>query len=239
MSIITKMLKKPDGFIDRLYKRCIILIEVFNEISILNDEEEDIKMKISGVAKKGLALVLTMAVAVGGVAIAPSKASAAKKSKSATVKVRTLYAAKCDADSCAWLYGTDSSASAQSIKSYKLTKGKKTTINYTLSKPSKFNGKKVGKVSEAVVFTVDLMDVLKSFKKVNISGVTVKCDGKKAKFKVVQGSFEKNKADSKDNYRISFYNTYGNQGDNSKSVNKASAFKFNKNIQVSFTVTPK
>ena len=195
-------------------------------------------MRISGVAKKGLALVLTMAVAVGGVAIAPSQASAAKK-KSASVKVQTLLAAKCDADGCAWLYGTDSSASAQSIKTVKLTKGKKSTVTISLKKPAKFNGKKVGKISEAVVFTVDLKDILKSFKKVKISGVTVKCDGKKAKFKVVQGSFEKNKADSKDNWRISFYNTYGNQGDNSKSVNKASAFKFNKNIQISFTVTPK
>lgn len=194
-------------------------------------------MRISGVAKKGVALVMTMALAVGAVAVAPSEASAAKK-KSANIKVRTLYAAKTKTESCAWLYGTDNTASAQSIKTVKLTKGKKTKVNITLSKPAKFKGKKVGKIQEAVVFTVDLMDVMKSFKKVKVSGVSVKCDGKKAKFKPVIGSFEKNKADSKDHWRISFYNTYGQNGDNSKSKNKASAFKYNKKVQISFTVKP-
>lgn len=197
-------------------------------------------MRISGVAKKGMALVMTMALAVGAVAVAPSEASAAKKKKSATVKVRTLYAGKTSASPCAWLYGTDNTAARMSIKSVKLTKGKKSTINITLTKPKQFKDgkktKKTGKISEAVVFTVDLVDVLKSFKKVKISNVSVKCDGKKAKFKVVQGSFEKNKADSKNNYRLSLYNTYGQNGDTSKSKNKATAFKFNKKIQVSFKV---
>lgn len=196
-------------------------------------------MRISGVAKKGLALVLTMAVAVGGVAISPSQASAAKKAKSKSITVRTLYAAKCDADGCAWLYGTDSSASAQSSKTVKFTKGKKTSVTVNLSKPAKFNGKKVGKISEAVVFTVDLKDIRKTFKKVNVSNVVVKCDGKKVKCKPVIGSFEENKPDSKDNWRISFFNTYGQNGDNSKKVNKASAFKFNKSVTITFNVTPK
>ena len=194
-------------------------------------------MRISGVAKKGVALVMTMALAVGVVAVAPSEASAAKK-KSASIKVRTLYAAKTKNDSCAWLYGTDSSASAQSSKTVKLTQGKKTKVSITLSKPSKFNGKAVGKIQEAVVFTVDLMSVLKTFKKVKVSGVSVKCDGKKVKCTPAIGSFEKNKADSKDNWRISFYNTYGQNGDNSKSKNKASVFKYNKKLQISFTVKP-
>lgn len=194
-------------------------------------------MRISSVAKKGVALVMTMALAVGAVAVAPSEASAAKK-KSANIKVRTLYAAKTKTESCAWLYGTDNTASAQSIKTVKLTKGKKTNVSITLSKPAKFKGKKVGKIQEAVVFTVDLMDVLKTFKKVKVSGVSVKCDGKKAKCKPAIGSFEKNKKDSKDNWRISFYNTYGQNGDNSKSKNKASAFKYNKKVQISFTVQP-
>lgn len=197
-------------------------------------------MRISGVAKKGIAIVMTMALAVGAVAVAPSEASAAKKKKSANIKVRTLYAAKTKDESCAWLYGTDSSASKQSIKTVKLTKGKKTKIKITLTKPAKFKGKKVGKIQEAVVFTVDLLDVLKSFKKVKVSGVSVKCDGKKAKGKPAIGSFEKNKPDSKNNWRLSFYNSWGNAnyGDNSKSKNKASAFKYNKKVQISFTVKP-
>ena len=194
-------------------------------------------MRISGVAKKGMALVMTMALAVGVVAVAPSEASAAKK-KSANITVRTLYAAKTKDESCAWLYGTDSSASAQSLKTVKLTKGKKTKVSITLSKPAKFNKKNVGQIQEAVVFTVDLKDVLKTFKKVKVSGVTVKCDGKKVKCKPAIGSFEKNKADSKDNWRISFFNTYGQNGDNSKSKNKASAFKYNKKVQINFTVKP-
>lgn len=202
-------------------------------------------MRISGVAKKGLALVLTMAVAVGGVAISPSQASAAKKkAKAKSITVRTLYAAKCDADNCAWLYGEDDGSSSVkpskiSKKSMKFTKGKKTSVTINLSKPAKFNKKKVGKISEAVVFTVDLKDILKSFKKVKVSNVVVKCDGKKVKCKPVIGSFEKNKPDSKDNWRISFFNTYGRNGDNSKDVNKASKFKFKKNVTITFTVTPK
>ncbi len=201
-------------------------------------------MRISGVAKKGLALVLTMAVAVGGVALSPSQASAAKKAKSKSITVRTLYAAKCDADGCAWLYGEDDGSSSVkpskiSEKSVKFTKGKKTSVTVNLSKPAKFNKKKVGNISEAVVFTVDLKDILKSFKSVKVSNVVVKCDGKKVKCKPQIGAFEKNKADSKDNWRISFFNTYGQNGDNSKNVNKATAFKFKKNITVTFTVTPK
>lgn len=195
-------------------------------------------MRISGVAKKGLALVLTMAVAVGGVAIAPSKASA-KKAKTTNVKVRTFYAADCEADGCAWLYGEGEDASAISVKTFKMTKGKKNTVTYTLKKPAKFMNKKVGKVKGTVVFTVDMLDILKTYKSVKVSNVTVKCDGKKVKCKPVIGSFEKNKPDSKDNWRISFYNTYGKNGDNSKNVNKAAAFKFQKSLQISFTVTPK
>lgn len=201
-------------------------------------------MRISGVAKKGLALVLTMAVAVGGVAISPSQASAAKKAKSKSITVRTFYAAKCDADGCAWLYGEDDGSSSVkpskiSEKPVKFTKGKKTSVTVNLSKPAKFNKKKVGKITEAVVFTVDLKDILKSFKSVKVSNVVVKCDGKKVKCKPQIGSFEKNKPDSKDNWRISFFNTYGRNGDNSKNVNKATAFKFNKNVTVTFDVTPK
>lgn len=202
-------------------------------------------MRISGVAKKGLALVLTMAVAVGGVAISPSQASAAKKkAKAKSITVITLLAADCDADGCAWLYGEydgSSSVKPSALKSQtiKLTKGKKTSVTISLPKPAKFNKKKVGKVKEAVVFTVDMKAILKSFKKVKVSNVVVKCDGKKVKCKPVIGSFEKNKPDSKDNWRISFYNKWGRNGDNSKDVNKASKFKFKKNITVTFNVTAK
>lgn len=197
-------------------------------------------MRISGVAKKGVALVMTMALAVGAVAVAPSEASAAKK-KAANVKVRTFYAAKTKDSACAWLYGEGDGAQ-QKIQTVKLTKGKKQKVTVTLTKPKTFKDgsetKKTGKIQEAVVFTVDLLDVMKSFKKVKVSGVTVTADGKKVSCKPVIGAFEKNKADSKDNWRISFYNQYGANGDNSRSKNKASKFKFDKKLQISFTVKP-
>ena len=80
---------------------------------------------------------------------------------------------------------------------------------------------------------------LKSFKKVKCSGITVKADGKKVKVKkVYQGAFEKNKPASKNNWRLSFYNKWGNQGDNSK-TNNAKAFAFKKNLTISFTVVAK
>ena len=84
-----------------------------------------------------------------------------------------------------------------------------------------------------------LVNVLKSFKKVKCSGITVKADGKKVKVKkVYQGAFEKNKPASKNNWRLSFYNKWGNQGDNSK-TNNAKAFAFKKNLTISFTVVAK
>lgn len=80
---------------------------------------------------------------------------------------------------------------------------------------------------------------LAHFKKVKCSGITVKADGKKVKVKkVYQGSFEKNKPASKNNWRLSFYNKWGNQGDNSK-TNNAKAFAFKKKLTISFTVVAK
>ena len=197
-------------------------------------------MRISGVAKKGLALVLTMAVAVGGVAIAPSQASAAKKT-SKSVTVRTYFAGTAKDADCIWVYG-DGTEAPKLEKSVKLTKGKKTKVSITIKKPSTYTvgGKtaKLKKMTGATVLTVDLVDVLASFKSAKCSGIVVKCDGKTVKQKVYQGSFEKNKPTSKNNWRLSFYNKWGNQGDNSKN-NKATAFAFKKNITISFTVTPK
>lgn len=198
-------------------------------------------MRISGVAKKGMALVMTMALAVGAVAVAPSEASAAKK-KSVNVTVQTLFAATTKTSDCAWIYADGSDKNKTSTQTVKLTKGKKTKVTVTLTKPSKFysDGKetKTGKITGATVLTVDLKDVLKSFKKVKVSGLSVTADGKKVKCKLVQGSFEKNKVKSKDNWRVSLWNKWGQNGDNSKTANKASKFKFNKKLQISFTVKP-
>lgn len=199
-------------------------------------------MRISDVAKKGVALVMTMALAVGAVAVAPSEASAAKKKKdvSKNVTVRLMYAADTNADGCSWLIGTDSTASSQFTKSFKMTQGKTNKVSITAKVPTKFNKKKVTKVDGAVVLVVDMMRIQEAFnvdkKKIKVSNVVLKGDGKKISCKPAIGSFEENKADSKYNYRISFYNQYGANGDNSKSKNKASKFKMKKSISVSFNV---
>lgn len=201
-------------------------------------------MRISGVAKKGLALVLTMAVAVGGVAIAPSQASA-KKAKSKTVTARVYFAGTAKDADCLWVKGNGEDAPKME-KSVKLTKGKKSsTVTFTITKPKTYEvGKdkvKLKKITGATVLTVDLVDVLSSFKKVKYSDITVKCDGKPVKFKTFQGCYEQNDVNNKNNWRISFCNKWGMEkyGDKSYKTNKPKSFAFKKNMTISFKVTAK
>lgn len=74
-------------------------------------------------------------------------------------------------------------------KNVTLKKGKKTKVTLTIKKPAKYKvgskSKKLKKVTGATVCTVDLVNVLGSFKKVKCSGITVKADGKKVKVKKV------------------------------------------------------
>lgn len=203
-------------------------------------------MRISGVAKKGLAVVMTMALTIGAVAAAPSDASAAKKKKkavSATVTAKTLYAAETSTSGFAWLFADGSDKNKTSTVAKKLTAGKKTNYTITLTMPNKFyDGKKktnLGKIKSVHVFTVDLVDYLKTFKKGKnlASNVVVKCDSKTVKpKKVYQGVFEP--SDHPNNYRISFFNEYGSDGDGS-AKNGAKTFKCKKKITISFSITPK
>lgn len=198
-------------------------------------------MRISKLAQKAMAVSLATAVAVGTVAVAPAKdASAAKKSKKVTARV--YFAGNTKKADCIWIKG-DGSSAPKLEKSVKLTKGKKTKVTLTIKNPGKYKDGsktvKMKKVAGATVLTVDLVDAMKTFKKVKCTGITVKADGKKVKVKkIYQGQFEKNKPVAKDNWRISFYNKWGNQGDNSK-TNNAKAFAFKKNLTISFTVQPK
>ena len=199
-------------------------------------------MRISKVAKKSMAVAMAMAVAVGSVAVAPTKDASAAKAKSKKVNARVFFAGNAKGADCIWIAGDGKSAKAVS-KNVTLKKGKKTKVTLTVKKPAKYKvggkNKKLKKVAGATVCTVDLVNVLKSFKKVKCSGITVKADGKKVKVKkVYQGAFEKNKPASKNNRRLSFYNKWGNQGDNSK-TNNAKAFAFKKNLTISFTVVAK
>lgn len=200
-------------------------------------------MRISSVAKKAMAVTLAMAVAMGAVTAVPAKdASAAKKAKAKKVVARVYFAGTTKDADCVWVKG-DGKAAPLLTKTLSLKKGKKTSVSFTIAKPASHvvSGKKVKikKMTGATVLTVDLVNILKSFKKVKVSGATVKADGKKVKIKKVYiGSFEKNKPKEKNNWRISFYNKWGNMGDNSK-TNNPKAFAFKKNLTISFTVTPK
>jgi hypothetical protein len=189
-----------------------------------------------------MAVAMAMAVAVGSVAVAPTKDASAAKAKSKKVNARVYFAGNAKGTDCLWIAGDGKTAKAVS-KNVTLKKGKKTKVTLTIKKPAKYKvgskSKKLKKVTGATVCTVDLVNVLGSFKKVKCSGITVKADGKKVKVKkVYQGSFEKNKPASKNNWRLSFYNKWGNQGDNSK-TNNAKAFAFKKKLTISFTVVAK
>lgn len=199
-------------------------------------------MRISSVAKKAMAVALSMAVAMGTVAVAPAKDASAAKAKSKKVVARVYFAGTTKDADCVWVKG-DGKEAPSMTKTLTLKKGKKTSVSFTINKPAshKVGGKnvKIKKMTGATVCTVDLVGILKSFKKVKCSNISIKADGKKVKVKkIYQGSFEKNKPTAKDNWRISFFNKWGNQGDNSK-TNNSKAFAFKKNLTISFTVTPK
>lgn len=186
--------------------------------------------------KKVIAIALTVATVGSSIAVAPTQDAQAKSSK---VTARAYFAGDTKAGNCTWIAGDGKTAKAVT-KSVSLTKGKKTNVTLTIKNPGTSNGKKISKINAATVFTVDLVNVLSSYKKVKCSNIVVKADGKKVSVKkVFQGSFEKNKADSKNNWRLSFYNQWGNQGDNSAKTNKAKSFAFKKNLTVSFTVVAK
>lgn len=177
--------------------------------------------------KKALSLVVAAAVTVSGVAVANTKT--AEAAKSASIPVSVLFAGN---SNCTWLANADGSSGAAKVsKTVKFTKGK--AVNVSLSVGAKGN-----KITEAMVFCVDTKGILKTFKKVKYSNVSVKCDGKAVSgIKYKQGYFEpKAKTNS---WRLSFFNKYGSDGDNTSSNGTAKKYKFKKNLTVSFTITAK
>ena len=134
--------------------------------------------------------------------------------------------------------GTTVSA-AKKTKTYKVqtfmagVQGKKAKVSITVKNPTK------KKITAGTVFTIDLIGILKDYKKnkVKISGVTVKADGKKKSVKTKTGCFEPKTKPN--NYRLSLYNKWGTDGDNSAQINKATKFAFKKTLTVSFTVVAK
>lgn len=177
--------------------------------------------------KKALSLVVAAAVTVSGVAVANS--TTANAAKSASIPVSIFFAAN---SNCKWLANNDGTGGAAKVaKTVKITKGKPVSVSLTVNA-------KGTKVTEAAVFCVDTMGILKKFKKVKYSNISVKCDGKTVSgIKTKQGYFEpKAKTNS---WRLSFFNKYGSDGDNTKSNGTAKKYKFKKNLVVSFTITAK
>lgn len=180
--------------------------------------------------KKAVSVLLATAVLVSGAAVTNnSKAEAA--AKSATITSRLYFAGVQGKENCKWLAG-DGKTAKSVTKKVKLTKGKKANVTLTVKNSG-------AKISAATVFTVDMVNVLKTFKNVKFSNVVVKADGKKKPAKVVQGRFEPKDKNNSNNWRLSIYNSWGNNGDNSKSVNKAKNYAFKKTLSVSFTVVAK
>ena len=176
--------------------------------------------------KKAVALLMATAVVVSGAAaVNGTTASAAKKAKSKTYKVQALYAGVQGKNTCYWVAGDGSKKNNGKVyaKNVKITKGKKTKVTITAG----------------TVFTVDVINLLKDYKKnkVKVSGVTVKADGKKKSAKAFSGCFEPKTKPG--NFRISVFNKWGTDGDNSGKVNKAKNFAFKKKISISFTILAK
>jgi len=180
-------------------------------------------------------LLLVAAVAVSGVSVANGTAASAAKKKAKAYKVQTFMAGVQGKNACYWIAGDGSSKNKGKVymKNVKITKGKKAKVSITIKNPTK------KKITAGTVFTVDLIDILKDYKKnkIKISGVTVKADGKKKKVKAKTGCFEPKTKPN--NYRLSLYNKWGTDGDNSAKVNKAKNFAFKKTLSVSFTVVAK
>ncbi|MDO4167406.1 MAG: hypothetical protein Q4D32_08380 [Eubacteriales bacterium] len=180
-------------------------------------------MKICSVAKKSLALVLTAAVALGAVIAAPSKAEA--KSYKAVMYYSDVN----------WYWDGGNDGSTDPNKTAVTVKGKKGKATYTVTLKNKKSKK-----AACQVLCIDIPDLLKKYKKVSVSKVSVKVDGKKVKGlkKVSYGALESNKEPNK--FRISIYNAVGSKtlGDKTSSYGAAygKKFAFKKKISVTFTL---
>ncbi len=189
------------------------------------------------VLKKAMSILLATAVVVSGTAAinGTTVSAAKKKAKSKSYRVQTLFAGVQGKNTCYWIAGDGSGKGKGKVyaKNVKITKGKKTKVTITIKNPTK------KKITAGTVFTVDLVNILKDYKKnkIKVSGVTVKADGKKKKAKAFTGCFEPKTKPG--NYRVSVFNKWGTDGDNSGKVNKAKNFAFKKSISISFTVLAK
>ena len=177
--------------------------------------------------KRVFSVALAATVAVSGVAYTGTKASAA-----GSYKAVMGYADK----KWNWAGGNDSSKDTN--KTAVTVKNKKGTATYTVT----LNNKKSKNV-DAQVFYVDIKDILKdhSAKKIKVSGVSVKCDGKKVSGMKAVAAGQLEKKEDPNKYRISIYNRVGNKQNGDKTAGYPASYgkKFKKSISVTFKLTIK
>lgn len=181
--------------------------------------------------KRVISLMLSAAVLVSGVMVSGAKASAASKYNCYLMFASTDW--KCQ--------NMKETVANTSIKN------KKGSANYTVTlKRSEAQGDSDGVKATAskgaTVLCVDIKDILKDYKakKVKISNVVIKCDGKVVKTnqkKMAQGVLEEGTDPNK--YRLEIYNSYGEGGTANHPCAKPTAFKWKKSISVSFKLTLK
>lgn len=179
--------------------------------------------------KRVLSVALAATVAVSGVAYTGTKASAASSYKAVMGYADTNWN---------WDGGNDSSKDTN--KTAVSVKNKKGTATYTVTLKNKKS-----KNQPAQVFYVDIKDILKdhSAKKIKISGVSVKCDGKTVSGMKAVATGQLEKKEDPNKYRISIYNRVGNKQNGDKTAGYSASygkkFKFKKSISVTFKVTIK
>lgn len=182
-------------------------------------------------------IFFSVAVVASGITAPTMKAEAAKASK---ITMGLYVAAEGitksgKKDDWLWVASYDQKAAGckKITKTVNIKPGKKVHVTFT-AKRNKTYQKKITGVH---VLCVDALHILEKFSKVKYSNVVVKCDGKKVSAKYCQGNFEPN--GKKHSHRLSIYNAVGKFGDNSKSLNKNTKFKFKKNISISFDIVAK
>ncbi len=178
--------------------------------------------------KRVVSLVLATAIVAGGVMTDTKKADAAK-----TYNCYLM-----------WMSDDFKCKNMESTIANTKIKNKKGTAKYTVTlkmsqAQGEFEGDKPKASKGAKVFCIDIQDILKDYnvKKVKISNVVIKCDGKVVKInqkKLVQGALEPE--GDPDKYRLEIFNEWGEGGTKNNPCAKPKAFKWKKSISVSFNL---
>lgn len=183
--------------------------------------------------KKSIKRILSVVLATAVVA-----SSALSMEVSAASKAKVAFNVYCFTADNKWLAG-DGNGNQKVSKVVTVKKGKAVNVTLTVKGAAKKGIQVLTVDSGNSTLSGSTKGILSSFKKCKYSNVVVKCDGKVVKAPSMQGYFE---SDTKtESWRLSFYNTYGSNGDDTKTKCKSNAkkIKFKKSLQVSFSFVAK